>query len=265
MGHVDLDSIEAEAADMAERDLPQAHRFFGNGLVTGAGKAFDLDRWAGLAVKSKVVPDGALITIGFDGSRRWDHTALIATEVASGYQWPLGIWRADDYHGEIPSDLVNAAVETAFETWDVWRMYADPPYWEDTVASWAGTYGDKRVIPWWTNRPKSMAYALRAWSEAQLSSDVSHCPVSEPLCKLFAEHVGNAYKQRDRLPRRQRQPVDRREGPAELAQQDRLRRGRRVVVGGAQGCHHGRRAQRRRWRIGLQRGLRQPVCGSGRD
>lgn len=194
-GHVDLDAIEAEAADMAARDLPQAWRFFGNGLVTGAGKAFDLDRWLALAVsKPKVVPDDALVTIGFDGSRRWDHTALIATEVASGYQWPLGIWKADDYHGEIPVDLVSAAVEVAFGTWDVWRLYADPPYWEDTVAAWAGTYGKERVIPWWTNRTKSMAYALRAWSEAQLTTIVSHCAAKDPLCALFTSHVGNAYK-----------------------------------------------------------------------
>ncbi len=194
-GHVDPDSIEAEAADMAERDLPQATRFFGNGLVTGAGKAFDLDRWGVLAaLKSKVVPPGALITIGFDGSRRWDHTALIATEVASGYQWPLGIWKADDYQGEIPTDLVTAAVIVAFGTWDVWRLYADPPYWEDTVAGWAGQYGKDRVIAWWTNRPKSMAYALRAWSEAQLTAGLSHCAKTDPLCGLFTLHVGNAFK-----------------------------------------------------------------------
>lgn len=194
-GHVDLDSIEAEAADMAERDLPQASRFFGNLLVTGAGKAFDLDRWTDLAVKHpKVVPDGALITLGFDGSRRWDHTALIATEVASGYQWPLGIWRADDHNGEIPADLIGAVVDDAFERWDVWRLYADPPYWDETVAAWAGTYGKDRVHEWLTSRPKAMAYALRAWSEAQSTKDVSHCAVSDEHCPLFSTHVGNAFK-----------------------------------------------------------------------
>lgn len=36
-GHVDLDSIEAEAADMLERDPAQAERFFGNKIVYGAG------------------------------------------------------------------------------------------------------------------------------------------------------------------------------------------------------------------------------------
>ncbi|MFI1197710.1 hypothetical protein ACH4T9_31240 [Micromonospora sp. NPDC020750] len=36
-GHIDLDSIEAEAADMLERDPAQAERFFGNRLVYGQG------------------------------------------------------------------------------------------------------------------------------------------------------------------------------------------------------------------------------------
>jgi hypothetical protein len=112
-GHIDLDGIESEAAKMAEHDEAQAARFFGNRLVAGAGKAFDLDRWIDqLAVKRpKVVPDGALVTLGFDGSRRLDHTALIGTEVASGYQWPLGIWRADEHHGEIPAALVDDVVD----------------------------------------------------------------------------------------------------------------------------------------------------------
>ncbi len=36
-GHIDLDSIEAEAADLAERDPGQAARFFGNRLERGQG------------------------------------------------------------------------------------------------------------------------------------------------------------------------------------------------------------------------------------
>jgi hypothetical protein len=140
------------------------------------------------------VPEKALVVLGFDGSRRRDHTALIATEVASGYQWPLGIWRARDYRGGIPRDVVDAVVEQAFETFDVWRLYADPPYWEDTIAGWAGKYGDERVHEWWTNRPKAMAYALRSWSEAQATGALSHCPPSEKLCALFSEHVSNAVR-----------------------------------------------------------------------
>lgn len=196
-GHVDLDDIEAEAAAIAAHDLPQAKRYFGNVPVAGAGRAFDLARWGDVRVKrKKVIPDGALVVLSFDGSRRWDATALIATEVASGYQWPIRIWErpANAHDGwEVPADQVSAAVDQAFETWDVWRLYADPPYWEDTVAAWAGRHGKERVIEWWTSRPKAMALATRAWAEAMATRQVSHC-ADGPLCQHFTAHVGNAVK-----------------------------------------------------------------------
>jgi hypothetical protein len=53
-------------------------------------------------------------------------------------------------------------------------MYCDPPYWESTVAGWAGRYGEKRVFEWWTNRQKPMAYAIKAYSNAIASGDLLH-------------------------------------------------------------------------------------------
>ena len=194
-GHIDLDGIEAEAADLMSKDPAEAARFFGNKLVEGAGRAFDLARWNELAAKKPhEIPDGALVVLGFDGSRSRDHTALIATEVASGFQWPLGIWRADEHGGQIPADLVDAAVEQAFETFDVWRMYADPPFWSEVIAAWAGRYGKERVVEWTTYRTRPMAYAIRAWRDAMNTGDVSHCPSTDELCRLFTDHVGNAVK-----------------------------------------------------------------------
>lgn len=192
-GHVDLASIEAEAADLYLKDPAQAERFFGNRLVQGAGAAFDVTRFATLAVsRPHPVPEGALITAGFDGSRLHDSTALIATEVASGYQWPIGIWYPEA--GEVRTDLVDAAIVSMFERYDVWRLYADPPYWESWIAAWQGRFGAEQVIEWWTNRPKAMAYALRAWGAALATGEVSHCPSTEPLCAVFAEQVGNAIR-----------------------------------------------------------------------
>jgi hypothetical protein len=195
-GHVDLDSIEGEASAMIEHDVAQATRFFGNGLATGAGAAFDVERWKDLAVKQPhPVPSKALIVIGFDGSKRVDHTSMIATEVASGYQWPLGIWKPEDWpNHEIPGNVVTNTLDQAMTEFDVWRVYADPPYWEDTIAGWAGRWGKERVLEWWTNRPKAMAYALRGWSEAQATAALAHCPETDPLCDPFSTHVKNAFK-----------------------------------------------------------------------
>jgi len=195
-GHIELDSIEAEAAKMVVNDPAQAARFFGNKRESGAGRAFDLEVWAARAAKASfVVPRGTLCTIGFDGSKRWDHSSMIGTVVETGYQWPIGIWRPEDYpRHEIPAELVTNVLAEAMDWLDVWRLYADPPYWEDTIAGWAGRWGDQVVLEWWTNRYKQMAYAYRSWKEAQATGAMSHCATTDKLCALFTNHVGNAYR-----------------------------------------------------------------------
>jgi hypothetical protein len=194
-GHLDLDSIESEAVKILEYDPPQARRFFGNEIVQGQGRAFDIEVWRELAVKRpKTVEPGALITIGVDGSKMWDHFSVIATEVASGYQWPLGIWAPGGPGKEVPMDAVDGVLTDAWETYEVWRMYVDPPYVESWVATWAGRWGQERVIEWFTARQRAMAYALRAWRAAQSSKDVSHCAEGSEFCALFSEHVGNAVR-----------------------------------------------------------------------
>lgn len=188
-GHVDLDAIEAEAADLVSRDPAQAARFFGNQLVAGAGKAFDLEQWNALADPKHVVPKGALIALGFDGSRVDDHTALIATEIATGFQWPLGVWDPATFAGEIPAHQVNAAVDDAFHDYKVIAFYYDPPYWKDEGAAWEGRYGDKIVHAWPTYRNRPMGFAVRNFVTAIGTGALSHSGDA-----TLTRHIGNAHR-----------------------------------------------------------------------
>lgn len=77
----------------------------------------------------------------------------------------------------------------AFERWEVWRLYADPPYWESCVGEWSGKYGEEVVIAWPTNRWAKMAAACLAYKNAMTSGDLSHDGDA-----LFARHIGNAHK-----------------------------------------------------------------------
>ena len=89
-GHVDPDSIEGEAADLAEKDLPQAERFFGNRLVAGAGAAVEPEQWDAIA-RPRDVPEGSYIGAGFDGSINEDETWLRGCTV-DGYRFTIGRW-----------------------------------------------------------------------------------------------------------------------------------------------------------------------------
>lgn len=200
-GHIDLEAIEAEATDLVARDPAQAARFFGNLLVKGGGQAWDSEHFASLAVtRPKVIPDGALITLGFDGSRLWDATALIGTEVASGYQWVINAWerpRMANAGWEVPIAEVDEAVDSAFARWDVWRMLGDPPYWETAIARWQAAYmrdGKPRVLEYWTLKHRAMAYITRAWSDAMHDDELSHCARTDRFCEMFVRHVGNAVR-----------------------------------------------------------------------
>ncbi|MGK4583473.1 terminase [Kitasatospora sp. HPMI-4] len=197
-GWMDLERI---AADMREPDTDpaDARRYFLNQPGTASAKAFDAGRWAELAKSGFVAPARELITVGFDGARWRDATALIGTHVDTGHQWVLGAWEApvredeaEDW--EVPAAEVNAALEAAFDQWRVARVYADPPYWENTVAAWAGRWGEKVVTEWWTHRPRPMAFALRAYRTAMTDGSLSHD--GDPL---FTRHIANAVKRDARV------------------------------------------------------------------
>lgn len=171
----DIDRIVARWDDPTS-DRSFLERVWLNRLVQSSSQAFDVKAWDALAVSDSPVKAGDLITLGFDGSEFHDATGLWATHVATGYQWRAGLWERpyglDKW--KVPADEVDAAVRLMFTRYQVWRMYADPPYWESWVSKWAGEFGKERVIEWYTNRRRQMAYALRAYANAIANKSLSH-------------------------------------------------------------------------------------------
>ena len=157
--------------------------------------AFDRTRWAELARSDYKVAPGALVVGGFDGSVSEDYTALVLTEVATGHQWPAGIWAPElNAKGEWEIDVaaVDAAVEDVFRLYNVWRLNADPFYWMEQLAAWAGRYnrpGREVVVSWRTTELRRMALALLDYRTAITAGEVTHN--GDPR---FAEHMGNARK-----------------------------------------------------------------------
>lgn len=184
----DIDGI-AEQWDDPTADRAYLARVWLNMLVRSADRAFDAERWKSLRREALIPTDGARICLGFDGSRVDDWTALIATDVETGHQWPLGIWNPAQHGGEIPGDAVDLAVDKAFSDYAVVRMYADPPYWKDELARWRGRYGDKIVLAWETYRNRPMGAAVRNFDTAIRSGAVSHNGDA-----VFASAIGNCFR-----------------------------------------------------------------------
>lgn len=198
---VEWSDIEGIAAQWDDPDADRTYleRAWTNRPVQPKGKAFDAALWKALAKLGHVVPAGALITAGFDGSRYWDATALVACEVATGYEWVVDVWARPDLppgvHWEVPLDKVEAAIDGLLRGFDVWRLYGDPSKWQVAFANWQGKYGAERIQPWEPVHTRKQARALRAFIHAMAGLEISH-----DGSPVLAAHIGNAWK-RD-LPQR---------------------------------------------------------------
>ncbi len=164
-----------------------------------AEQSFDIDQWDRLTRRGVEVESKEQVTLGFDGSKFRDATGIIATVVSTGFQFvptflgedgvTFAVWERPEEIGawEVPTDEVDAAIAECFLRFQVVRLYADPPYWEDSVNRWIGTYGKDHVHDWWTNRDRQMALALRGFQHALAQGEATND--GHPR---FRAHMGNA-------------------------------------------------------------------------
>lgn len=195
--HADLYGIEAEAAELMEKDPGQAERFYGNRIVAGLGSWLSREAWDLRKVIADV-PAGTQVVAGFDGSDIDDWTGF-RCETRDGFQFtpkfPDGrpmIWNPADHPGhQVPRLEVAAALDHLMSHFAVTRLYADPPYWATEIDSWADLYGEERVIRWATFRDKPMHAAAE-----RLLVDVNKqdSGFTHDDCEDTAQHVSNARK-----------------------------------------------------------------------
>ena len=195
--------------DRPGADKNYLERVWLNRWVRAGSQAFDIPKWRTLGPEptekprekaarhaARIILPGTLVTAGFDGARTRDATAIVVTDVATGRQNLWNIWERPDTWNEEENGLweideaaVTASVEEMFARYNVWSMYCDPPHWTETVGSWESKWPDK-VEEWWTNRPRPMAEAIRAYIEAIGSGQVTH-----EGDENFLRHMGNAGRQ----------------------------------------------------------------------
>ncbi|MDF2045140.1 hypothetical protein P2P98_03120 [Microbacterium sp. Kw_RZR3] len=231
--HKDLSTIEQRVAAIADATGPAGE--YGPGQFESIAKQWDrpkadkaylervwLNRWrksdstffdrvkiGGLASPGETIPAGAFVTLGFDGARFRDATAMVATEVATGLQELIGLWeRPDDAdEWEVPEDEVTATFKDAMRRYRVWKLYADPPHWTETIGSWYADYPG-HVEEWYTKRHGQMAYVLREYQEAIDAGTIRFGGRSNPDAVIgktvsphddLVRHLGNAGKKELRL------------------------------------------------------------------
>lgn len=113
--------------------------------------------WAMIARHDRVVDPTEEVVMFFDGSKSRDATALVGCCVSDGHVFVIGIWEPNPSHDAddvVPVEMVDLAVQTAFDTLNVVAFFADVHEWESfTKVDWPKRFKDRlRVWPSRTGR-----------------------------------------------------------------------------------------------------------------
>jgi hypothetical protein len=194
----------AEVYERPDTDKAYWERVQLNLWIQSDRQAFDISR---LNIVDQKIPRGAIVTVGFDGARFRDATAMVLTDVRTGVQQIHALWeRPPEVDGvelewEVDPDDVSSAVDKVMHGYRVFRFNGDPPHYVEQMATWGGKYPGV-VEEWWTQRKTAMAYAIRSYQQGIRSGAVkiardprpfTGSPVeNETYGEAFVRHIGNA-------------------------------------------------------------------------
>jgi hypothetical protein len=140
------DIVEVHVLD-AKMPLDVSKRFYFNWPTSAQDTWVEWQWWSNGTDLEFVLEEDEDITLGFDGSRVNDSTALIGCHVPSGYTFTVDIWETINEAGKkvpIPVKEVDAAVERAFARWNVCGFFADVKEWEGfSKVTWPERYADQ--------------------------------------------------------------------------------------------------------------------------
>lgn len=140
MPWIDLDRIVSEIYD-PNTDPGDARRFYLNEVTSADDALVTASQWDACQVPDRL-GDGDAVTLGFDGGRTDDATALVACRVGDRLFEPLGVWErpAQVRDWEVDREAVSEAVHGAFLRFRVLGFYADVALWESYIDAWSAQY-----------------------------------------------------------------------------------------------------------------------------
>lgn len=137
------------------------------------------------------------ITLGFDGSKSDDWTALVACRVDDGALFVIKAWNPKLFPGEVvPREDVDATVRSCFATYDVVSMRADVFQFEAYVDQWTADFRTKVKINATPGNPiafdmrnqtKKFSLDCERFVDAVLEREISHNGD-----KALRQHILNA-------------------------------------------------------------------------
>jgi hypothetical protein len=172
----------------------RSRRVWLNQIVASEDAVYKLADWHKLAegFEDEMLHQGDEITLGFDGGKTDDATALVAYRIKDGFTQILGLWEkpvawdslagADREKWQVPQDEVDSRVHEAFKLYKVQGFYADVSLWESYIAEWTKAYAEGLAIKasgaspigWDMRNKKAATYAHEALMQAIYDGRIHH-------------------------------------------------------------------------------------------
>jgi hypothetical protein len=171
-GHVSVTSLMGDVRD-ASNGENEVRRFFLSEILAGEKAVVEPTVWTALESPKKKVKRGQSITLGFDGSRARDATALVGCRISDGKLFVIDMWKPRETGGKVPRAKVHAAVAAAFTAYDVHYLFGDPYLWQTELDEWEGKW-PKKVVDFPTNQEQRMDRAIERFLTGISSAELCH-------------------------------------------------------------------------------------------
>jgi hypothetical protein len=159
---LDVDRIVSGILD--PRNPPSRSRRFWFNQITATEDAWVSPQEYDLCKSDRVVGIGEQVTLGFDGSKSDDHSALIASLVEVDLSFEIKTWAPAEHTNEVDRADIDHTIHEAFELYDVVGFYSDLHPWESYVDAWAEEFGDTLLVKASSSHP--VAWDMRSRTAA---------------------------------------------------------------------------------------------------
>lgn len=205
---LDIENIVTKMNDGAN-PANRFRRMFYNQITAASDSLIGPTEWDGARADGALYGDkrdlnpGDEITLGFDGGKTDDSTALVATRLSDKLIVPLAIWEKQGDDWRINEAEVDSEVHLAFATYKVRAFYADVALWESYIANWSEAYREILLIKAspqsatgfdMRGNQQKIARGVEAFLQAIIDKRVRHN--GDKTLKI---HVLNAKRRRNRF------------------------------------------------------------------